>query len=156
MLSKVPPYLGAIRLDMVPDLKRDRVHHVAVPIGIDLLSKVEIGEIASASIETRTSQSRSRVGCGRLLSMRFIPPHPALDCPATTRIPPGLDVRMKRFGLVQVLDVAGQVIGSQQSHGHPALVIVIAGKPAALVLTKVKTLNQTIILLATGPLHAIH
>src|SRR5262249_48141859 len=124
--------------------------HVRMPIRINLLSKGEIRGVAGPLEKPRASQRCSGIGGSGFLSVRLVPPHSSGNAAATTGIPTSHDISVKNFRLVQIFDVAGQIVSSGKRHRHPAFIIVIIVYPAVVVLAKVKTLDKSGILLSAG------
>ena len=57
--------------------------------------------------------------------------------------------------MVKVGRICGQIICADQRQRHPALVIVVAAIPTALILTDIETLDQPGVLLPAGTLDPI-
>ena len=155
VVSEPPPDFAAIRQDVVGYLERGGIEHVAAPVRINLFGEIEGAGISGSQVKAGAGQSGSGIGGCRFLCVSFVPPHPALAGSAAAGVPAGLYIRIERLSLIQITQIAGQIVGPQERQGHPTLVIVIADDPAALVLSQVEAFNQAGILLPASPLDAI-
>jgi len=155
VVGELPPDLVAARLKVVRHLERGPVHHVCVPVAVGQLGEGEMGGVAIALKQPRPGQRGAGVGGRGLLRVRYVPPQPARIRAATGRIPGRHHVGVDLARLVEIPRVARQIVGARQSQRHPALVIVVTGKPSALVLAGVEALDQAAVLLAARALHAV-